>query len=229
MMPIVNMKFFRKIAIFLMAIPLYGIGAQVANISVTNNSTSTAAELSQQLDSLKLEIAEQAHDISNLQLSTQQEFKRVDERLTYVEKSLNVLSASPQPASESESASNAFNAAMNFVKEMQYQQAQSALQAFVIAYHSSDYVPRAYYELSAIEVKLNDFNKAMYDLNVLINSYPTSPYVLQAMVLLGDIHNSLGEWDVAKKQWNDVVRRYPNTPEATRAQSLLLQLQQAGH
>ena len=115
----------------------------------------------------------------------------------------------------------AYQAALQTLRNGEYETAAAALTAFPAQYPQSSYLPNAYYWQGESHYVLNDFDKAAAAFQTVIDKYPASNKVADATLKLGFSQHAQGNTPVAKATLTKVIQQYPGTSAARLAQGKL--------
>ena len=115
----------------------------------------------------------------------------------------------------------AYQAALQTLRNGEYETAATALSAFPAQYPNSRYLPNAYYWQGEAEYVLNHFDKADIAFQTVIDRFPASNKVADATLKLGFSQQAQGNIDAAKATLTKVIQQYPGTSAARLAQSKL--------
>ncbi|MGC0953423.1 cell division protein CpoB [Pantoea agglomerans] len=122
-------------------------------------------------------------------------------------------------------ANSDYNAAMALILEKkQYDQAISALQAWVKRYPDSTYQPNANYWLGQLNYNKGKKDDAAYYYATVVKNYPKSPKAAEALLKVGVIMQEKKDTAKAKAVFQQVIKLYPDTESAKQAQKRLTSL-----
>ncbi|WP_370426191.1 cell division protein CpoB [Pantoea vagans] len=122
-------------------------------------------------------------------------------------------------------ANSDYNAAVALILEKkQYDQAISALQAWVKRYPDSTYQPNANYWLGQLNYNKGKKDDAAYYYATVVKNYPKSPKAAEALLKVGVIMQEKKDTAKAKAVFQQVVKLYPDTESAKQAQKRLASL-----
>ena len=122
-------------------------------------------------------------------------------------------------------ANSDYNAAVALILEKkQYDQAISALQAWVKRYPDSTYQPNANYWLGQLNYNKGKKDDAAYYYATVVKNYPKSPKAAEALLKVGVIMQEKKDTAKAKAVFQQVIKLYPNTDSAKQAQKRLTSL-----
>lgn len=122
-------------------------------------------------------------------------------------------------------ANSDYNAAVALILEKkQYDQAISALQAWVKRYPDSTYQPNANYWLGQLNYNKGKKDDAAYYYATVVKSYPKSPKAAEALLKVGVIMQEKKDTAKAKAVFQQVIKLYPDTESAKQAQKRLTSL-----
>lgn len=119
-------------------------------------------------------------------------------------------------------ANSDYNAAVALILEKkQYDQAISALQAWVKRYPDSTYQPNANYWLGQLNYNKGKKDDAAYYYATVVKNYPKSPKAVEALLKVGVIMQEKKDTAKAKAVFQQVIKLYPDTESAKQAQKRL--------
>jgi len=122
-------------------------------------------------------------------------------------------------------ANSDYNAAVALILEKkQYDQAITALQAWVKRYPDSTYQPNANYWLGQLNYNKGKKDDAAYYYATVVKNYPKSPKAAEALLKVGVIMQDKKETAKAKAVFQQVIKLYPDTDSAKQAQKRLTSL-----
>lgn len=122
-------------------------------------------------------------------------------------------------------ANSDYNAAVALILEKkQYDQAISALQAWVKRYPDSTYQPNANYWLGQLNYNKGKKDDAAYYYATVVKNYPKSPKAAEALLKVGVIMQEKKDTAKAKAVFQQVIKLYPDTDSAKQAQKRLSSL-----
>jgi tol-pal system protein YbgF len=122
-------------------------------------------------------------------------------------------------------ANSDYNAAVALILEKkQYDQAISALQAWVKRYPDSTYQPNANYWLGQLNYNKGKKDDAAYYYATVVKNYPKSPKAAEALLKVGVIMLEKKDTAKAKAVFQQVIKLYPDTESAKQAQKRLTSL-----
>ncbi|MDU6390537.1 MULTISPECIES: cell division protein CpoB [unclassified Pantoea] len=123
---------------------------------------------------------------------------------------------------QSGDANSDYNAAVALILEKkQYDQAITALQAWVKRYPDSTYQPNANYWLGQLNYNKGKKDDAAYYYATVVKNYPKSPKASEALLKVGVIMQEKKDTAKAKAVFQQVIKLYPNTDSAKQAQKRL--------
>ena len=133
-------------------------------------------------------------------------------------------SAQSAPAQTGDANSD-YNAAVALILEKkQYDQAISALQAWVKRYPDSTYQPNANYWLGQLNYNKGKKDDAAYYYATVVKNYPKSPKAAEALFKVGVIMQEKKDTAKAKAVFQQVIKLYPDSDSAKQAQKRLASL-----
>lgn len=120
----------------------------------------------------------------------------------------------------------AYQAALQTLRNGQYEQAVIALTAFPEKYPQSSYLPNAYYWQGEANYVLRHFDLAISAFQNVIDRFPASRKVADASLKQGFSQYELGKVEEAKATLSRVMEQYPNTSAARLAKVRLDRIKQ---
>lgn len=115
----------------------------------------------------------------------------------------------------------AYQAAFNLLRELQYDKAIDAFEKFLRNYPDGRYAHIARYWLGEANYAQRHFKQAISSYEGLIARYPDSPKVAEAMLKIGYSHHNLQADKPAREILEKLIASYPGTTEASQARNLL--------
>lgn len=125
------------------------------------------------------------------------------------------------PMSVKKSEQEAYQAAFNLLRELEYDKAIDAFDQFLQNYPDGRYAHIARYWLGEANYARRNFKQAIVHYQSLIDRYPDSPKVAEAMLKIGYSHNQLQAYTAARDVLEKLVASHPGTTEASQARNLL--------
>ena len=123
---------------------------------------------------------------------------------------------------QSGDANSDYNAAVALILEKkQYDQAISALQAWVKRYPDSTYQPNANYWLGQLFYNKGKKDDAAYYFATVVKNYPKSPKSAEALLKVGVIMQDKNDTAKARAVYQQVIKQFPNSESAKQAQKRL--------
>jgi tol-pal system protein YbgF len=123
---------------------------------------------------------------------------------------------------QSGDANSDYNAAVALILEKkQYDQAITALQAWVKRYPDSTYQPNANYWLGQLFYNKGKKDDAAYYFATVVKNYPKSPKAAEALFKVGVIMQEKNDTAKAKAVYQQVIKQFPNSESAKLAQKRL--------
>ncbi|MBI4224264.1 MAG: tol-pal system protein YbgF [Deltaproteobacteria bacterium] len=121
-----------------------------------------------------------------------------------------------------------FQAALDLIREVQYDKAIPAFQQFITQYPKSPSVGEAQFWMAECRFALRDFSQAIKDFQKFAEKYPKSNKTPPAILKQGDAFLQLQMPEEAKVFYKKLVSEYPTTEEAAQAKGKLTALEQKG-
>ncbi len=204
--------------------------------------------LQQDLQELRGQLEVQAHDLKLLQEQQLSFYKDLDARirnapaaapsaknepptdLTIGTKTANAttepVSQPIQPVERIARANPAdeqisYLAAYELVKSKRFDDALTAMQAFVTRYPQGGYTANAEYWLGELYMVKKNYPQATEHFNVVLQQFPSSSKCSASMLKIGYAMAASGKTQEAKERLQDVVKKYPDTNTAQLAAAKL--------
>ncbi len=127
-----------------------------------------------------------------------------------------------------ESATEAYQSALQKVKAHEYRAAATAFERFLKAHSDSKLSPNAQYWLGECYYVLRQFERALVEFNRVLENYPNSRKVPAALLKIGFSFYELDELESAQRALDRVVERFPDSSEARLAQRRLKEIDSGG-
>lgn len=131
-------------------------------------------------------------------------------------------SASAAAPAQTGDANTDYNAAVALILEKkQYDQAITALQAWVKKYPDSTYQPNANYWLGQLYYNKGKKDDSAYYFATVVKNYAKSPKAPEALFKVGVIMQEKNDTAKAKAVFQQVIKQFPNSDSAKQAQKRL--------
>jgi tol-pal system protein YbgF len=125
--------------------------------------------------------------------------------------------ARSEPSPSADGAGTEYRTAVELVKTGKYDDAITALRAFLQHYPRHDYADNAQYWLGEAFYAQKDFAHALVEFRATIETYPRGNKVPDALLKVGYCYQSLGKSDKARAVLEQVVNLYPKSEPAALA------------
>ena len=190
----------------------------------------------QELRGIVEELGEQLRQLSERQAIRYQD---VDRRLEDLRLMLNEVATAGRPVAappgaevaptrptagaEARDEKGLYDAALELIRNRQWNAAIVQLQELIAAYPTGDYAPNAYYWLGEVYAALPepDYEKARQALAQVISFFPDHRKVPDAAFKLGKVYHLMGDCERAVELLNQVIDQYQNKAVANLAGSYL--------
>lgn len=196
--------------------------------------------LQQDIQELRGQLEVQAHDLKLLQQQQLSFYKDLDARLRGAGKGTAQLQTSPtiptnldkpkiagtemdshfksaqvssfraNPADEQIS----YLAAYDLVKNKRFDEALTAMQAFIQQYPQGGYTANAQYWLGELYMVKNNYPKAIEHFEIVLKQFPTSSKAAASTLKIGYALAASGKENDARLRLQQVLKNYPDTPTA---------------
>ena len=211
-------------------------------------------QLQQEVQRLRGEVEVQGHTLEQLKQRQRDLYLDVDRRLQQLESGGGARppaapadadadpalgpdsapapdAAAPAPPDEADGMQQrqAYQQALDILREGRYMQAAEAFRNFLDANPDSAYAVNAQYWLAEAYYVTRQFPRALEEFRQVVERYSDSNKVADARLKIGFIHYEMSEWDAARKALEGVIETYPNSTAARLAEERLLRLQREGH
>ena len=199
-------------------------------------------DLQQQIQSLTGQLQVVQHDLKLLNQQQRVFYKDLDQRIKQAqnlsgngdEDADNHVSppASKSPSTEPTSSSSinekdsaAYQKAFDALKKKQFDQAESAFNAYLSNFPNGQYAANAHYWLGELYLLDKNLKSAGDEFNTVMTKYSSSSKFRDACLKVAIVHASMGQEELAKKELSLLKQKYPGS---TVAQLASIQLQQLG-
>ncbi|WP_233402711.1 tol-pal system protein YbgF [Marinomonas transparens] len=118
-------------------------------------------------------------------------------------------------------AQDAYNNAYNFIRQKQYESANSAFTQFVKDFPDNSLTGNGYYWLGELKLVLGEPNEALTSFSTVINKFPGHSKEPDALYKLGIVSDQVGDSAKAKSYLQDVIKRFPEGNTAKLATNYL--------
>jgi tol-pal system protein YbgF len=191
--------------------------------------------LQQEVQQLRGQLEEQNHALEGMQRTQRELYLDTDRRLSRLEQAagrgtsgMTAPDKDPTETGAADDEQKAYQKAFDLLRELRYQQAAAAFNAYLERFPKGRNAPLAHYWLGEASYAQREFKVAIAHYQQLIDSYPKSTKVAEAMFKIGDSHRELGDKKSATKVLTELTTKYPNTTEAGQARTLLKQMKPKG-
>jgi tol-pal system protein YbgF len=118
------------------------------------------------------------------------------------------------PSDRTADAANDYRAAVELVKTARYDEAVTALRAFIAAYPRHDYADNAQYWIGEAFYARKDYARALTEFRAVIEVYPRGNKVPDALLKVGYCYQAQGQGEKARAVLEQVVNLYPKSEPA---------------
>ncbi|HEU4621466.1 MAG TPA: tol-pal system protein YbgF [Burkholderiaceae bacterium] len=194
-----------------------------------SRASSGQLDLTQQLESLRAEIARLRgqievlqKEVADVQKRQRDQFADLDARLKKQEPQKAVVEGREVTVDPAEQ--KAYNAAFELFRQSQFAPAVSAFTQFLREWPGSAYAPLAQYWLGNAQYASRDFKGAIATHREFIKAASDNPRVPDALINIGNSQLELNDKAGARRTFRDVVDKFPGTPAAQTARERLTAL-----
>ncbi len=231
-----------------MQLQLDGLTAHVTRME-EKSPDSALLSLQSQIDALKTELQdikgqldEQAHDLAVAQKREADLYQDLDTRLKALSQptadsagNSSVAASNGAPASatsdttlrQTSEQAKAYQAALSLFKQGDYSGAIVAFKKFIKAWPDDPQAASAQYWIGNAFFSTRDFQHAASEQQKLIKTYPKSPKVPDALLNLSSAQVELGDMDAARKTLKLLLKKFPDSQAAMQGKKRLQLLQGA--
>jgi tol-pal system protein YbgF len=200
-----------------------GVERQLANQGLLDMSRQIDA-LTEQLRQLRGDIDELQHSLDQARAQQRDQYVDLDTRLRAAEAALTAAQATVAGGSpEAE-----YQAAFNLLKDGKYDEASSALQAFVGKYPQHELAPNAMYWLGEAHYVRRDYPAALAAFEGLLKDYPGNRKTPDALLKVGYCEAELKRPGPARAALARVIQEFPDSQAAAEAKARLDRMGNAG-
>lgn len=145
------------------------------------------------------------------------------------------LNKVPTPAAEGDRVldaakeRDAYEHALDILKEGRYEQAAKAFRVFLASHPGSRYAANAQYWLGEAYYVTRKFDTALQEFGKVVEQFPNSGKQADARLKMGFIQYELKDWSSARQTLELVVGRYADTTAARLAKDRLERMTKEGH
>ncbi|WP_051310627.1 tol-pal system protein YbgF [Zooshikella ganghwensis] len=189
-------------------------------------------ELQQEVLSLRGLVEQQAYLIKRMQQEQKDRYIDLDRRISDLASSGGSVSGSKnagvqQPvdaSATSDKEKDEYNSAFQLIRQKRFDDALTALKAFVQTYPSGAYTDNAYYWQGEVYLAQNQLEPAKDAFTQVINKFPQSSKLPGAIYKLGRVYFQLGDKKQAKHYLEKVTKEFPDAAAANLAAAFLKQV-----
>ena len=186
----------------------------------TDQQARVLIDLTQQIDSLKGEIAKLrgqievlSNDIDNAQKRQKDFYTDLDARLRKVESPPTPTpGAPPKPPTAEEQ--KAYDAGLNLVKTSNFKGAIDAFGSFLRGYPNSQLAPSAQYWIGNSAFALRDYKAAITAQQRVVEVWPEDAKAPDALLNISSAHTELKDIKSARMAIEELIKRYPQSDAA---------------
>jgi tol-pal system protein YbgF len=191
---------------------------KTATIEILNQHEQTMQEIAR----LRGQLEVLANQIASSQKSQKDLYADLDARIRKLEPRQETVDGQTVEVKPSEK--QAYDAAMDLFKTVDYKAAANALQDFVRRYPDSAFAANAQYWLGNTYYAQRDYKNAIAAQEAVVSNYGNSPKVPDAMLNIASNYIELKDNKKAKKILQQLVSKYPDTSAAATAKDRLASL-----
>ena len=187
------------------------------------NGLATLNEKDREIARLRGEIEIAQNKVRQLETDYENLFTNLDKRLNKLEpKSVEldgeIISVPPKEYQD-------YQAALAHFKDGNFEQAQTAFEAFKNNYPESTLGPQVSYFIGSCQFDLGNYQAALQTQKMLVAQYPNSTRAPDALLSVASSQIALKAVNNAKKTLNQLIETYPSSAAAQSAQKRLEALQ----
>ncbi len=173
---------------------------------------------------LRGEIERLEHEVERARAQQKDQYVDLDTRMKAAETSL----AAPQAVGLPAGPDADYQAAINLLKEGQYDAAAAGLRDFLARYKDHELASNAMYWLGEAHYVRRDYPAALAAFEGMLQDYPEARKAPDALLKAGYCQHELKRYDQARATLARVARDYPGTPAAAEAAARLERLAAEG-
>jgi tol-pal system protein YbgF len=194
--------------------------------AVESSNSSARLDLSNQLDTLRQEVAKLRGQLEMVNNELEVISKRqkdfyidLDNRVRKLEAGATVdaKQAPSDPVAEGQE----FEAALNLYKASRSREASESFRNFINRYPNSNYLPRAHFWLASALLQQKDLGSAVDHFGRVSTQWPDDTRAPDALLNLADCQQLMGDAKQARKTLETLVAKYPNAPATKTAKQRL--------
>ncbi len=195
-------------------------------LELVNQNEALRAEVAQ----LRGQIEVLTHELESLKQRQRDFYVDLDARLQRLEPgagSTGSTSAglpadlSPTPSADTAAETQAYESALNLLKENRHAEAQVAFGKFISTYPNSASVPNAHFWAGNAALQARDIATARRHFNTILDTWPQDRVAPDAMLGLANTQQALGDARGSQETLRKVIATYPNSSAAQVARQRL--------
>jgi len=194
--------------------------AESSDPSLVNELLMQLEQMQQELSMLREQLDQQGNELRELRQDSDNRYLDLDRRIVYLtteaEKQLAAPVVSKQTSGNAnKSPQEAYAAAMQLVKDKQFEEANTAFDSFVADYPDSDLVANAYYWNGEISLVRGELDAALTNFRQVVDGYPDHNKAADASYKYAVTLHRSGK-DAEAKQWlQKVIEQYQGKAQGT--------------
>lgn len=180
--------------------------------------------LQQEIENLRAEVAalrgqleEQSNALAITQRKQRTQFENVDSRIRLVEPVQVQIDGQTVAVERAEQ--RMYEAAIGEFRQGNFEDAERALDAFLLQYPESAYAPEATFWLGSSQYALKKYKLAVQTQSRVVNAYPDSGRAPDALLNKGFAELELKRRKSARRTFREVQERYPDSAAARTAEA----------
>lgn len=180
--------------------------------------------LQQEIEGLRAEVAalrgqleEQSNELAITQRKQRSQFESVDSRIRLVEPVQVQIDGQTVAVERAEQ--RMYEAALNEFRQGNFEDAERALDAFLLQYPESPYAPEATFWLGSSQYAQKKYKLAVQTQSRVVEAYPDSGRAPDALLNKGFAELELKRRKAAQQTFREVQQRYPDSAAARTAEA----------
>lgn len=174
-----------------------------------------SSQLQQDQATLRGQLEDATHQLSELQRSQHDYYADLDSRLKKFEPQQQTVDGVQGVVQPGEA--EAFNSALNLFQKGDFKGAVSAFKEFLNKYPQSPYRPSAMYWEGVAYYGLRDYKNSNFVLRSVVSAYPTHPRAADALAAIAGNEAEMGQKAASQKTLQQLRTQYPDSDAARKA------------
>lgn len=182
-------------------------------------------QLQKQVELLRGQLESVTKQVSDTQQSQRDLYRDLDERQRRLDPQEEGKLDAAQILAGGTPEQASYDAAINLFRNGDFQNAVTALTAFLKQYPESGYAPTASFYIGSASYALKDYRNTITQLQAMVKNWPTNARAPDALLVIASSQIELGNRNGARATLQRIVKEYASSPAASTAKERLPLLQ----